>query len=290
MLKIENLKKYYGKVKAVDNLSLELSEGEIFGFIGPNGAGKSTTIKCILNLTNKDSGRITIDEEEVSIYNYELNRIVGFLPSEVNLYGDMTVLEMLEYSNKFYIEDLSKRTEYLVNQLEVPVEKKINELSFGNLKKVGIVLALMHNPKLLILDEPTNGLDPLMQEAFFELLKEEKEKGVTIFLSSHNLSEVKKICDRVGIIKDGKLLKVDKIEDLNKNQPIIVSIRGSNSKKINLPVKDMNITKMNKDEIKFVYKGDINKLLKLISEVQIDHITIEEPTLEDIFMNYYKGE
>ena len=216
MLKIDNLNKSYGKKVALKNLSLEVNDGEIFGFIGPNGAGKTTTIKCILSLINKDSGDIYINDTLVDKDYYKLNEDIGYLPSEVNLYDNMSVSEIIEYSKSFYKKDISERTEYLIRQFELDTSKKVRELSFGNLKKLGIVIALMHSPKFLILDEPTSGLDPLMQEIFFNTLKDEKERGTTIFFSSHNLSEVKRICDRVGIIKDGSIVAIEEMAELQK--------------------------------------------------------------------------
>ena len=167
MLRIENLTKYYGNVKGVENLSIELNDGEIFGFIGPNGAGKSTTIKCIMNFINKTSGNIYINNILVSDKNFEYKNLIGYLPSEIHLYDDYTVLEMFKYSSLFYSNKALERALELSKRLELEINKKIEDLSLGNLKKVGIVLALMHEPKLLILDEPTSGLDPIIQDIFF---------------------------------------------------------------------------------------------------------------------------
>ena len=202
ILEIKNLTKYYGKTLGVKNLSLKLYEGEVFGFIGPNGAGKSTTIRSVMNLINKTEGVVLINGEEFNKNNISAKKLIGYLPSEIHLYEDLTVKEMLDYHESFYEEDIHKRRCELVKRLKLDEAKKIEDLSLGNTKKLGIVLAFMHNPKLLILDEPTSGLDPIMQQTFYELLKEEKEKGTTIFYSTHILSEISKICDRVGIIKE----------------------------------------------------------------------------------------
>lgn len=232
MLKIENLTKYYGNIRGVEDLSLELMDGEIFGFIGPNGAGKSTTIKCIMNFINKTSGNIYINDILVEDKNFEYKNLIGYLPSEIHLYDDYTVLEMFKYSSLFYSNKALKRALELSKRLELETNKKIEDLSLGNLKKVGIVLALMHEPKLLILDEPTSGLDPIIQEEFFNILKEEKKKGITIFFSSHVLSEIKKVCDRVGIIKEGHLIKVDTISNFNKNNYLNIHIESKDIEKI----------------------------------------------------------
>lgn len=285
MLKISNLTKYYGKNLGVENVSLEINDGEIFGFIGPNGAGKSTTIKCVLNFLNKDNGKILFDGKKIDD---EAKKYIGYLPAEVNLYDNMTVKDMFKYSNTFYDIDCTKKVNKLVKKLELDINKKIDELSLGNLKKVGIILALMHNPKLIILDEPTSGLDPLMQEAFFEIMLEEKKNGNTIFFSSHNLSEVKRICDRVAIIRKGKIIKQDTIDNISENNFIKIKVFAKDIKKIKFPVKDMKINELTDDYIDFVYQGDINKVIEKISGVSINKLLIEEPTLEEIFMHYYK--
>ena len=192
ILEIKNLTKYYGKTLAVKDLSLELHAGEIFGFIGPNGAGKSTTIRSIMNLINKTKGEVYFLGEKLTKDNLTLKKQIGYLPSEVFLYEDLTVKEMLDYHESFYKKNLSKTRKELVKKLKLDESKKIEDLSLGNQKKLGIVLAFMHEPKLLILDEPTSGLDPIMQQVFYDLLQEEKEKGTTIFYSTHILSEISK--------------------------------------------------------------------------------------------------
>lgn len=192
MLKIENLTKYYNKALGCKNISLEVKKGEIFGFIGPNGAGKSTTIRCIMNLINKTSGKVIFNSEELNKDRVDLYNDIGYLPSEINLYDNMIIKELFILNESFYKKDCSKYLKKLIDKLKIDINKKICNLSLGNLKKVGIALSMMHEPKLLILDEATNGLDPLIQENFYELLLEEKKKGTTIFFSSHNLSEVKK--------------------------------------------------------------------------------------------------
>ena len=283
ILEIQNLTKYYGKIRGVENLSLKLEEGEIFGFIGPNGAGKSTTIKCILNFLNSN-GQIYLNNKVINKKDYLFKENIGYLPSEIHL----TVKQMIDYSASFYKKDLTNRINELVSIFEIDLDKKIDELSFGNLKKLGIILALMHSPKLLILDEPTSGLDPLMQEKFFELLKTEKQKGTTIFFSSHNLSEVKKVCDRVGIIKNGTVIEVDTVKNLSKNNYVVITIKSKEVKKINLPLKNMHIKSMEKDEIVFNYKGDINKIINTLNDYKIDKLLIEEMAIDDVFLHYYK--
>ena len=284
MLRIENLTKYYGNIRGVEDLSLELMDGEIFGFIGPNGAGKSTTIKCIMNFINKTSGNIYINDILVEDKNFEYKNLIGYLPSEIHLYDDYTVLEMFKYSSLFYSNKALERALELSKRLELETNKKIEDLSLGNLKKVGIVLALMHEPKLLILDEPTSGLDPIIQEEFFNILKEEKKKGTTIFFSSHVLSEIKKVCDRVGIIKEGHLIKVDTISNFNKNNYLNIHIESKDIEKIS---KELNIDIINNN---FIYQGDINILINKLSKYKIDKLLINEPEIEELFIDYYKEE
>lgn len=289
IIEIKNLTKYYGKIKGVENLNLELKEGEIFGFIGPNGAGKSTTIRSIMNLINKTEGCVLIDGIEFNKDDVSIKEKIGYLPSEINLYDDFTVKEMLDYHESFYKKDIHKKRTELVEKLNLDEKKKIEDLSLGNLKKLGIVLALMHQPKILILDEPTSGLDPIMQNAFYDILKEEKKKGTTILYSTHILSEISKICDRVGIIKDGNLIKIEKIDEIIKNNLVFVTITSNEVNKI---IDDLKIEIISKENntIKFKNKSSHCELIKQLASYEIEKILIEEPTLEDIFLHYYEGE
>ena len=287
ILEIQNLTKYYGKIRGVENLTLKLEEGEIFGFIGPNGAGKSTTIRSIMNLINKSSGKVFIENKEFNKDCIDIKEKIGYLPSEIYFYDDLTVKQMLDYHESFYKKDIHNRRIELVNKLQLDEKKKIEDLSLGNLKKLGIILAFMHEPKILILDEPTSGLDPIMQNVFYDLLKEEKAKGHTIFYSTHVLSEVSKICDRVGIIRNGELIKVEKIEELSKKSLTFVTITSEQSKEI---VKDLKINTVSEDgnTIKFGNNLSHDELIKKLSKYKIDRILIEEATLEDMFLHYYK--
>ena len=287
ILEIKKLTKYYGKTLAVNNLNLSLEEGEVFGFIGPNGAGKSTTIRAIMNLVNKTKGKVLINNEEFHKDKTNIKEIIGYLPSEINLYEDLTVKEILNYHESFYKKNINKRKKELVKKLKLDENKKIEDLSFGNLKKVGIVLALMHEPKILILDEPTSGLDPIMQQVFFEILEEEKKKGTTIFYSTHILTEISKICDRVGIIKEGKLLAIETINELHKKNLTYVTIESNEIDKIEQELNIKNTSK-NKNELKFQNTNTPNQLIQKLSNYQIDKLLIEEATIEDLFLHYYK--
>ena len=287
ILEVQNLTKYYGKIKGVENVSLSLEEGEIFGFIGPNGAGKSTTIRSIMNLINKTSGKVLVDGKEFKKDDVEIKEKIGYLPSEVNLYDDLTVKEMLDYHEKFYKKGIHKKRQELVKKFEIDEKKKIEDLSTGNLKKVGITLAFMHEPEILILDEPINGLDPIMQNTFYDLLKEERAKGRTIFYSTHMLNEVSKICDRVGIIKNGQLIKIEKIEELSKKNLVFVTVTSEQVKEIE---NDLKVKVVSKEENTIRFGNDLphDELIKKLSKHKIDRVLIEEATLEDIFLHYYE--
>lgn len=287
ILEIKDLTKYYGNTLGVENLSLSLEEGEIFGFIGPNGAGKSTTIRSVMNLINKTSGKVLFMGDELTNDNLDLKKQIGYLPSEIYLYDDLTVREMLDYHEKFYDENIHERRVSLVSRLKLDENKNIEDLSLGNLKKLGIILAFMHQPKLLILDEPTSGLDPIMQQVFYELLKEEKARGTTIFYSTHILSEISKICDRVGIIKDGKLLKIEPIKELKSKNLNYITIESNQIDEI---INDLKLDKNLKEGnvIRFKNQLSANELIKKLSYYEIDNLLIEEATLEEIFLHYYK--
>ena len=289
ILEIKNLTKYYGKVLGVKDLSLSLEEGEIFGFIGPNGAGKSTTIRSVMNLINKDSGEVIFNGKIFDKNDVESKRDIGYLPSEVIPYEDLTVKEMLDYHESFYDnkQKVHKRRCELVERLKLDETKVCEDLSLGNLKKLGIVLSFMHEPKLIILDEPTSGLDPIIKQEFYELLKEEKKKGTTIFYSTHILSEISKICDRVGIIKDGQLLKIETIGELLKKNLNLVMVKCDDVDKL---IKELNVEPISKgtNTVKFKNNLKADELIKTLSKHTLDDILIEEATLEDIFLHYYK--
>ena len=286
-LEIKHLKKYYRNIKGIEDVSFKLSKGDIYGFIGPNGAGKSTTIRTIMGLINKNSGKIFINGKELDINDINTKQIIGYLPSEVNLYGDLTVKEMFNYHETFYDKDIHKNRIELVKLLKINENKKIEDLSLGNLKKVGIVLALMHEPEFLILDEPTSGLDPIMQNVFHDILKKEIKKGTTILYSSHVLSEVSNLCNKVGFIKDGVIIKEDSIENIKKNNYTYLTIESKEIDKIKKDLK-LNIKEENNSIVKFINNMDSNILINKLSKYDIDNLLIEEISLEDLFINYYK--
>lgn len=287
VLEVKKLKKYYGKTRGVEDVSFSIKKGEIYGFIGPNGAGKSTTIRTIMGLINKTKGHIYINGKELDKNDINTKKMIGYLPSEINLYDDMTVKDVLNYHEKFYDKNVSKRRKELVKLLKLDEKKKIEDLSLGNQKKVGIVLALMHEPEILILDEATSGLDPIMQNIFYELILEEKKKGTTILYSSHILSEVSKICDSIGFIKEGRIIKQDTVENIKKDNFTYLTIESNDIDKIKKELK-LKVVDEHKNEAKFINNLLPEELLNKLSKYKIDRLLIEEVTLEDLFINYYK--
>ena len=287
VLEVKHLKKYYGKIRGIEDVSIQLNKGEIFGFIGPNGSGKSTTIRTIMHLINKTSGTIKIDGKEFNKADIVLKEEIGYLPSEIFLYEDLTVKEMLDFHESFYKRDIHARRKELVQLLKLDESKKIEDLSLGNAKKLGIILAFMHEPKILILDEPTSGLDPIMQQVFYQLLLEEKKKGTTILYSTHILSEVSKICDRIGMIKEGRIIKEERIEDMEKNSLTYLTIDSEEIEKIKKTL-NLKVIMEQGTTIKFVNHLTPNEMMNLLSPFKINKLLVEEVTIEDLFLEYYK--
>jgi ABC-2 type transport system ATP-binding protein len=288
-INITNLTKSYGKSRGIKNVNLEIKEGEIYGFIGPNGAGKSTTIKTLLNFIFPTSGSAKILGKDIVSESKLIKEFTSYVPSEVRYYSDVKVKDILNYAASFFDYYDDQYLNELCSELEVELDKKIEELSLGNKKKVAIVQALLSNPKIVILDEPTNGLDPLIQQKLFNILLKEKAKGKTIFLSSHNLSEIEKFCDRVAVIKEGEIIDILDLNKMNKDL----------GKRIILRSNDINIKEIEKisesfkyidEEIEFIYKGNINELISLLSKYNLDKLLIEDVKLEEAFLNYYEGE
>lgn len=271
-ISIQNLTKYYGKHKAVDGLSLNVERGDIFGFLGPNGAGKSTTIRSLLGLIAFQEGEAEILGMDVKTHHREILGKIGYMPSEAMFYPSMKVKEVIRFAADMRKLDCTAEAQMLCERLQVDQNKRIEELSLGNRKKVSIVCAMQHKPELFIFDEPTSGLDPLMQAEFFKLIMEYNKQGTTCFLSSHVLSEIKKYCKHAAIIREGKLICTDTVENLTR----------TNTKRIRM-IRD------GKEE-DFVYKGDLNQLFAGFAGHNIEDIVIEEPELDEIFMHYYEEE
>jgi len=288
IIEVNNLTKYYGKARGIVDVSFNVDEGEIFGFIGPNGAGKSTTIRLFCSLIYPSSGEAKIFGKDAIKYGPEIRQDIGYLPSEVFYYDRMKVIDLLKYSASFYKKDCTKRLYELAETMELDLKRRIDDLSYGNKKKVGIVQGLLHEPKLLLLDEPTSGLDPLMQKKFYKLIREENERGVTVFLSSHILGVVQKMCSRVAIIKEGSIVDIQDVRTLERDnyKKIRVVADEIDEKRFDIP----GVIKLEKENgaVSFFYKGDINQITRAISAQEVSDVAIEEPTLEEIFMHYYE--
>ncbi|HEX2946855.1 MAG TPA: ABC transporter ATP-binding protein [Clostridia bacterium] len=298
VLETKLLTKHYGKARGIENVSINIEKGEIFGFIGPNGAGKSTTIRTLLGFLKPSGGSARIFGLDCFSRGREIKARLGYVPAEVSYYGDMRVKELLEYSAAFYgkssngSESKKGRINELCEIFGVEIDKRMDSLSYGNKKKVAIVQALLHEPELLIFDEPTGGLDPLVQNSFFEVLRKEKSKGTTIFFSSHVLSEVEKMCDRVAIIKEGRILRTESIEKLRGNRYRKLKLDHTPDSKPDVSgLPGVTSLRSGSGYTEFMYNGDINALLGALALTRLDNVCIEEPSLEEIFMHYYsKGE
>ncbi|RME83966.1 MAG: ABC transporter ATP-binding protein [Caldilineae bacterium] len=288
VIEVNNLTKYYGKARGIIDVSFQVEEGEIFGFIGPNGAGKSTTIRLLLSLIYPTSGSAKIWGKDCIKYGPELRQDIGYLPSEVFYYERMKVIDLLKYSASFYKKDCTERMHELAELMELELDRRIEDLSYGNKKKVGIVQGLLHSPRLLFLDEPTSGLDPLMQRKFFQLVREENQRGVTVFFSSHILGEVQRLCNRVGIIREGRIVEIEDIRTLQKNNYKKVRVAGDGLDPSFFDLPGVTNLESRNGVVRFFYKGDINNITKRLGQLQLIDVTIEEPTLEEIFMHYYE--
>ncbi len=270
VIEIENLTKYYGRHRGAEDVTFSVEEGDIFGFLGPNGAGKSTTIRSMLGLIQYEKGSVKILGKELKAAREEILSQVGYMPSEAMFYPDMKVKDVIRMAADIRKLDCEEEAAMLCERLKMDTERKINELSLGNRKKVSIVCAMQHKPKLFVFDEPTSGLDPLMQTEFFKLIREYVEKGAACMLSTHVLSEVKNYCKNVAIMREGKLIKADTVAEITK----------TNAKRIKM-IRD------GKQE-NFLYKGDLNRIADELAGHKIEDIIIEDPSLDEIFMHYYE--
>ena len=284
-IKTSNLTKYYGKSRGIVDLSLVVEQGECYGFIGPNGAGKSTTIRSLLGLITPTSGNAWIFGKDIRKEKKEVLKQIGYLPSEAVFYHGMKVKDVLRLSSDMRKMNCTKEAQKLCERLQLDTSRKIEELSFGNRKKVAIVCALQSNPELLILDEPTGGLDPLMQREFFDIIRERNQNGTTIFLSSHILSEIQQNCTKAAIIKEGRLIACDRVDILAKTNAKRVIVHGN----VTLDGLDGIRDRIDSDDfVRFLYSGDMNVLLQRLSIGHITDLTIAEPDLEEVFLHYYE--
>ncbi len=286
-IKTISLTKYYGKSRGILDMNLTVEQGDFFGFIGPNGAGKSTTIRSLLGLIAPTSGSAQLLGMDILCQKEAILSHVGYMPSEASFYRNMRVKEIIKLSADLRHRDCRAEAKKLCERLELDVTKKIRELSLGNRKKVSIVCALQHMPDLCILDEPTSGLDPLMQREFYAILEERNQKGATIFVSSHILSEIQRYCRHAAVIREGRLLALDSTERLGHTDTKRVRLGG-----VHVPpdLPHMKDVQTDGDSVSFLYDGNLKELLNTLSALPLTDVSITEPDLEEIFMHYYEEE
>lgn len=288
-ISVENLTKFYGKFIGVSDINFQVNQGEIFGFLGPNGAGKTTTIRLILDMLRPTSGMIKVFGNEVQKNSIETRKSIGYLPGNFSSFDNMNGNEFLQFvASQRNIEFIHPTKLYDRFELSnKDLNKKLKQLSHGMIQKLGIIQAVFHNPDLLILDEPTIGLDPLMQEEFYSLLKEIQKDNCTIFFSSHNLSEVERICHRVAVIKNGKLVALETLENLKKKRFRKLNLTLKH-KIDDLKLENTELIEQNGLNYKYLVKGDVNTLIKDLRELPIEDFVFPEPNLDEVFRAFYK--
>lgn len=286
-IETKKLTKFYGTARGIVELDLTVKEGEFFGFIGPNGAGKSTLIRTLLGLISATSGEAAIFGHNIRKENKKILSITGYLPSEAVFYNGMKVRDIIKLSAQLRGMDCTAEAQKLCQRLQLDPNRKVEELSFGNRKKVGIVCALQHKPRLLVLDEPTSGLDPLMQKEFFDILQERNAEGTTIFLSSHILSEIQRNCTRAAIIRDGRIIACDSVEALSRTNAKRITLQGQVDLGGLAVIRDMAVQD---GSVSFLYSGEMGALLQKLAAGTVKDLSITDPDLDEIFMHYYEKE
>lgn len=289
VIEVKNLKKYFGKIQtvyAVNGVSFEVEKGEIFGFLGPNGAGKTTTIRCLMDFVRPTSGQTKILGKDCIIDSVYLKKKIGYLSDTAHFYDHWSAKKHFDFQES--IRGKSKKLNELLVKFGLDPDLLFANSSSGNKRKLSIILALMNEPEILILDEPTSSLDPLLQTTFHSYIKDFAASGGTVFMSSHNLSEVEKICDRVGIIKDGKMVAVEKISDMKLTKIFDVNFRADGVDPNIFVDQNTEIVSFIKGLIMLKVKGDINPIIEKLSKIKIQDLEITHVSLEDIFMEFYK--
>ena len=286
----ERLTKSYGSTRGVTDLSFSVHAGEVFGYLGPNGAGKSTTIRTMLDFQRPTSGRITVFGVEARADPAAVHARVGYVPGEFGLYERMQVRDYLDAYAAFRRGAGRDRIGPLAERLRLDVDRTIHELSHGNKQKIGLVQAFMHEPDLLVLDEPTQGLDPLVQQTFYELLDEARARGGTVFLSSHILPEVERTCDRVGIIRDGTLLSVDDIGDLKAKalRTIVFHFAAPTPAAAFVHLPSVVAAEGHGDAVTLTVQGELDEIVKAAAQHTVVNVETREPSLEEIFLRAYR--
>jgi len=289
VIEVKNLSKYFGQIKAIDNISFGVEKGEIFGFLGPNGAGKTTTIRSLLDFIKPNAGKIKILGLDIKKDSVKIKDKIGYLSGDVKLYDWWTGKDHIQFLET--IRGKSQIVKNLIKRFDFNPDIKARNLSSGNRQKLGLILTLMGKPELLILDEPTLGLDPLLQNIIYKTLKDFQAKGVTIFMSSHNLPEVERICNRVGIIKQGKLVAVENIRNLKAKRIFRIYLHfAQDFKEIDFSQNGVKIVEKLPEGLVLDVQGDINPLIKKLSQYQLKDLEIYHASLEDIFLEFYEKE
>jgi ABC-2 type transport system ATP-binding protein len=292
-IEIDGLSKHYGRRRGVENLRLNVEKGSLYGFLGPNGAGKTTTIRLLLGLLKPSSGSARICGLDIRKKNLKIREHVGYLPGDVRFYNHLSGYRMLKLIADLRGYECRSRAEELAKFLDLDLSIKIRTHSRGMKQKLGIIQAMMHDPEVLILDEPTNGLDPLVQKRVYDLLQEYAEDGGTVFFSSHIISEVERICHRVAIIREGRLVADDNVASLQAKsvqiQYVNLTLKTGSSLPKPLPA-GLQIIMENKTHIQLKTLGSAEQLVKYLSTLPLEHVTIENPSLEDVFMQFYREE
>ncbi len=300
VLEIKGLSKTYGSGKkqtlALNRLDLSVYRGEIFGYLGPNGAGKTTTIRLLLDLIRPSSGSASIFGLDIRADSVDIHRRIGFFPAELSLWEGRRGDQIIHYiaSVRGDTKGIVKQAAELAERLDLDISKRVRDLSSGNKRKLGLVIAMMHSPELLILDEPTGGLDPLVQQTFHEMMADYRAKGKTVFLSSHVLSEVQAICDRVGILRDGELKAVESVEDITNVEFNWIDVTFRDALPVGLRdqlegMPAITSLSQNGRRIRMRMVGDFDPLLRAISSGYVESLHVEEPSLEEIFLAFYSG-
>jgi len=286
------LTKHYGSVQALVDLTLDVNAGEIFGFLGPNGAGKSTMIRTLLGFLHPTGGSATVLGLDTEADSVEIRRRIGYLPGGIALYDSLSGADALEYLAALQDQGAAMREE-LCERLQMPasvLRRKVRDYSRGMRQKIGVIQALQHDPELAILDEPTEGLDPLMQHAFYALMDDQRAKGRSIFFSSHVLSEVERICDRVAIIRSGHLMALQNVDDLLARRKRKVQLRWRGVAPDLAGVPGLADVKIDGDRLTATLLGDVSGFVRAIASPSLEDLTIEPARLEEAFLEYYAGD
>lgn len=284
-IQTEKLTKFYGRSRGIEQLDLCVPQGDFFGFIGPNGAGKSTLIRTLLGLLQPTSGTAQVFELDVTKHTKEILARTGYLPGEANFYSGMTVKQQLSLCAKLRGADCANESVRLCDRLALDPDRKIDQLSLGNRKKVGIVAALQHSPELIVMDEPTSGLDPLMQKQFYTILKERNDQGATVFLSSHVLSEVQRYCKHAAVIRQGRLLVCDSVHNLGHTGIKRVTLRGAGELPSLASIRNVQVKE---EAVQFFFEGENAELIRLLSTLSFSDFSVTDPDLDEIFLHYYQ--